>query len=183
MQEILNSRYFTEKLNKMFLTGFLILILLLVFSLLLMPIVLFMDTATNQYYLQLSGLAKASVESHAEEFIRIKLKLFFLSFYFYPLKNNKGSKKTKKIENKVVKKKGNRLDFAKGLRILKSFRVKNFLFDIDTGDCILNAKLYPLFALLNYHVGGFSVNFEGRNRVGLHIYSRPIYIIKSFFNF
>lgn len=179
---LLLPQFILHKNKTMFLIGFLILILVLILSLLLIPIVLFIDTATNQYYMQLPGLATASVESHEEEFIRIKLKLFFLSFYFCPLKNN-GPKKTKKTENKVVKKKGKSLGFAKGLRVLKSIRVKRLLVDIDTGDCILNAKLYPFFALLNYKIGKFNINFEGKNRFLLHLYSRPIYIIKSFFNF
>lgn len=166
----------------MFLTGFFILILLLALALLLMPIVLFIDTATNEYYLHLQGLAKASVESHEEEFIRIKLKLFFLSFYFYPLRYI-GSKKSKKPENKVVKKRGKSIDFAKGLQLLKSIRVKRLFVDIDTGDCILNARLYPIFAFLNYKTGNFNINFEGKNRLALHLYSRPFYLIKSFFNF
>jgi len=148
-----------------------------------MPIVLFIDTKTNQYYLQVKGLVKANIESHEEEFIRIRLRLFFLSFYFYPLRNI-GISKNKKIENSAENKKkiGKGIGLKKGLRMLKSFKVKRFLFDIDTGDCILNAKLYPLFAMLNYNIGGFRVNFEGRNRVRLHIYSRPIYLIKSFMN-
>ena len=168
----------------MFLTGFLILFLLLLFYLSMMPIELFIDTKTHQYFIRAKGLAKASVESHAEEFIRIKLKMFFLSFYFYPLRNI-GSGENKKLEDKANNKKeiGKGIGFKKGLRVLKSFKVKRILFDIDTGDCILNAKLYPLFALLNYGSGGFNVNFEGRNRVKLHIYSRPIYLIKSFINF
>ncbi|HSQ47142.1 MAG TPA: hypothetical protein VLM44_09515 [Lutibacter sp.] len=167
----------------MLISFFSILFLLLLFYLSMMPIVLFIDTKTNQYYLQVKGLVKASIESHDEELFRIRLQLFFLSFYFYPLRNiGIGNKKKllKSIENK--KKIGKGINFKKGLRMLKSFKVKRFLFDIDTGDCILNAKLYPLFAMLNYHVGGFSVNFEGRNRVELHIYSRPIYLIKSFIN-
>lgn len=149
-----------------------------------MPIELFIDTKTNQYFIRAKGLVKASIESHAEEFIRIKLKIFFLSFYFYPLRNI-GSGENKKLEDKANNKKkiGKGIDIGKSFRMLKSFKVKRFLFDIDTGDCILNAKLYPLFALLNYHVGGFSVNFEGRNQMKLHIYSRPIYLIKSFINF
>ncbi|OGS70590.1 MAG: hypothetical protein A3F91_08890 [Flavobacteria bacterium RIFCSPLOWO2_12_FULL_35_11] len=160
-----------------------ILFLLLLFYLSMMPIVLFIDTKTNQYYLQVKGLVKASIESHEDELIRIRLKLFFLSFYFYPLRNIVLGNKKKTLKSTVNKKKiGKGIDIEKGLRLLKSFKVKRFLFDIDTGDCILNAKLYPLFAMLNYHVGGFSVNFEGRNRVELHIYSRPIYLIKSFMN-
>ena len=167
----------------MLITFFSILFLLLLFYLSMMPIVLFIDTKTNQYYLQVKGLVKASIESHDEELISIRLKVFFLSFYFYPLRNIGFGKNNKTLESTKSKKKiGKGFDFKKGLRMLKSFKVKRFLFDIDTGDCILNAKLYPLFAMLNYHVGGFSVNFEGRNRVELHIYSRPIYLIKSFIN-
>lgn len=167
----------------MLISFFSILFLLCLLYLSMMPIVLFIDTKTNQYYLQVKGLVKASIESHEEELFRIRLQLFFLSFYFYPLRNislGKNKKTLKSAENK--KKFGKGISLEKGLWTLKSFKVKRFLFDIDTGDCILNAKLYPLFALLNYHVGGFSVNFEGRNRVELHIYSRPIYLIKSFIN-
>ena len=157
--------------------------LLCLFYLSMMPIVLFIDTKTNQYYLQVKGLVKASIESHEEELFRIRLQLFFLSFYFYPLRNIVLGNKKKLIKSVNNKRKiGKGISLEKGLRMLKSFKVKRFLFDIDTGDCILNAKLYPLFAMLNYHVGGFSVNFEGRNRVELHIYSRPIYLIKSFMN-
>lgn len=167
----------------MLITFFSILFLLLLFYLSMMPIVLFIDTKTNQYYLQVKGLVKASIESHEEELIRIRLKLFFLSFYFYPLRNIVLGNKKKTLKSTVNKKNiGKGIDLEKSLRIIKSFKVKRFLFDIDTGDCILNAKLYPLFALLNYHFGGFMVNFEGRNRVELHIYSRPIYLIKSFIN-
>lgn len=167
----------------MLISFFTILFLLLLFYLSMIPIVLFIDTKTNQYYLQVKGLVKASIESHEEELIRIRLKLFFFSFYFYPLRNiglGKNKKTLKSSDNKMKIGKG--IDLKKGLLMLKSFKVKKFLFDIDTGDCIMNAKLYPLFALLNYHVGGFMINFEGRNRVELHIYSRPIYLIKSFMN-
>jgi hypothetical protein len=167
----------------MLVTFFSILFLLLLFYLSMMPIVLFIDTKTNQYYLQVKGLAKASIESHEEELIRIRLNVFFLSFYFYPLRN-KGSGKNKKIENRTNNKKKikKEFDIKKSLRMLKSFRVKKFIFDIDTGDCVLNAELYPLFVFLNYKIDGFRINFEGRNRVELHIFSRPIYLIKSFIN-
>ncbi len=167
----------------MLISFFSILFLLLLFYLSMMPIVVFIDTKTNQYYLQVKGLVKASIESHKEELISIKLRLFFFNFYFYPLRNigvNKSKKITNRTENKKKNKKG--FDLAKGLRLLQSFKVKRFLFDIDTGDCILNAELYPLFVLLNYRIGGFRINFEGRNSVELHIYSRPIYLIKSFMN-
>ena len=50
-----------------------------------------------------------------------------------------------------------KIEFKTMLRLLKSFKVQKLLVDIDTGDCILNAKLYPIFGFLNYHVGNFKV--------------------------
>jgi len=68
------------------------------------------------------------------------------------------------------------------MRFLKSFKVKKLLLNIDTGNCILNAKLYPFFSLLNYQIGNFSINFQGRNRLALEVENRPIDIIKSIIN-
>jgi len=70
--------------------------------------------------------------------------------------------------------------FRKISRVLRSFKIKNLIIDIDTGDWTLNAKLYPIFSFLNFTVGSFNINFEGRNRMVLHMQNRPISIIKSF---
>ncbi len=53
---------------------------------------------------------------------------------------------------------------------------------MDTGDVVKNAKLYPAFAFLNYHVGGFNINFQGRNQLAVRLQNRPIDIIKLFIN-
>jgi len=166
----------------MFLTVFLILFFVLIIQLLLIPIVLCIDTNTNQYYIQLQGLAKASIEAHEKEIVRIKLNIFFSKYYFYPLKNL-GSDKPKKIEGNKKEKEKKGIGFVQSIRILKAFKVKRLLLNIDTGDCILNAKLYPVFALLNFSVGTFRVNFNNQNSMELRMLSRPIYIIKSFINF
>lgn len=156
------------------------LFLLLVLYLLFIPIVFFIDTATDQYYIQIKGLAKASVEKHLEELIRIKLKIVLFNFYFYPFRK-KSSLKAKKLIKKSSVKKRKRIGIRKILRMLRSFKVKRFLIDIDTGDCMTNAKLYPVYGLLNYGMGSFNVNYEGRNQMALYMENRPIYIIKSFF--
>lgn len=88
---------------------------------------------------------------------------------------SKQTKKTKKKRSKDI-------NFKTLLRVLKSFKVRQFQIDIDTGNCISNAKLYPVFAFLNYYKGGFNINFENRNKVLLSIENRPIRIIKSFIN-
>lgn len=165
----------------MLLIGFLALFILLIVYLLLVPIILVVNTNSNEYYLQIKGLAKASVESDEKKIIKIKLKLFFFNYCFYPLMY-KVNDQNKKIESKKKKKKKMKIGFKTTLKLLKSFKVKKLMVDIDTGDCILNAKLFPVFGFLNYHVGNFKVNFEGRNQLVFQMQNRPLNIIKSFIN-
>ena len=160
-----------------------LILVLLVAYLLLMPIILSINTATNEYYIQLKGLARAYIEPHKEEIIRIKLNVFFMRFYFFPIDEIIKSNKTKKLKPKKNKtKRRKRLGIHKGLQVLKTFKVKQFAIDMDTGDVIQNAKLYPAFAFFNYYKGGFNINFEGRNRLVVCLQNRPIDIIKVFIN-
>ena len=166
----------------MFLTILLILFLLLILCFLFLPIVLFIDTSTSEYYIKLKGLAKASIETDSKELLRIKLKILFFNYYFFPLKKNSTTRKKKRVKKKVKKnetRKMTRIRIKKGLRILSSFNVKKVILDIDTGNWILNAKLYPLFGFLNHHIGSFNVNFSGMNRMALYMQNRPINILKS----
>jgi hypothetical protein len=151
-------------------------IIVLLLYLLFIPIIIIIDTNTNQYYVQLQGLAKAYIESDKKELIKIKLKVFFLNFNFYPLKRKKTVVKKKKIKKYSSK----RIEFKKFIRSLRTFKIKRLFVNIDTGDCISNAKLFPLFTFLNQTKGSFKVNFEGRNQMVLHMQNRPIHIIKSF---
>ena len=156
---------------------------ILVTYLLLMPIILSIDTSNNEYYIQLKGLVKAYVEPHEEEIIRIKLNVFFMRFYFFPIDEIIKRNKTKKLKPKKNKTKRKRsFSASKGMKILKTFKVKQFVIDMDTGDVIQNAKLYPAFAFFNYYKGGFNINFEGRNILVVRLQNRPIDIIKVFIN-
>jgi hypothetical protein len=153
-------------------------LLLLVLYLLLVPIVLNIDTISNEYYLRVKGLTKASIEQHDTEIFRIKIRAFLTNFYVYPLKKKqRKKKKTPKVQRILKYKK--KLGPIKILRLLRTFKVKRFYIDIDTGNCITNAKLYPVFAILNYNVGGTHVNFQGRNELVMRIENRMIYIIKE----
>lgn len=165
----------------MLITSFFLLIILLIIYVLLVPIDLLINTNTNQYYIQIKGLAKASLEKDNVEILRIKLRMFFMNFYFHPLKYIGLTEKKKIVKKNKVKRK-RKIGLKKSLQILKSFKVKRFDLEMDTGDYTLNAKLYPVFAFLNYNVGHFKVNFEDRNQLVLHLQNRPIDIIKSFIN-
>lgn len=158
------------------------LLFLVLLGLLFIPIELYVDTITNQYYLRLRGLVKASIESDEEELLRIRISVFFRNFNFYPLQNL-GTTKKHKEEVRKIKKRRKKNSRKKIIRLLKSFRVKKIYVNLDTGDCLMNARLYPVFAFLNYHQGKFKINFEGRNQMVLYVQNRPIRIIKSFINF
>jgi len=151
------------------LTVCIILFLLFIIYLLWVPMVLCINTTTNEYFIQLLGLAKVSLIGDKKSVLKLKLNVLFHNFYFYPLQL-----KSKKKENEF--------ELKKGLKLLRAFKVKKLIIDIDTGDCILNAKLYPVFAFLNYNFGNFYINFEDRNQMVLYMESRPFNIIKSFIN-
>lgn len=165
----------------MVVVGVFALLFLLILGFLLVPIELHIDTNTNQYFLRLGGLAYASLEAHEAEIIRVRLRLLFRNFYFYPLKKI-GEFKMKKQAIGKIKKRRRHISPRKFWSLLKSFKVKKLLVDIDTGNCISNAKLYPVFFFLNFYTGRFNINFEGRNQVVLSIHNRPLHIIKSFIN-
>lgn len=165
----------------MLIVGIFILLFLLIAGILMVPVELYINTTRNQYYLQLKGLARASVEVDPEEIVRIRVRTFFRNFYFYPLKRI-GLSNTKKLDKSKIKKRKNKVPVRKILRVLNSFKIKKIFVDIDTGNCISNAKLYPAFAFFNYCHRGFNINFEGRNQLVLCIHNRPIHIIKSFIN-
>jgi hypothetical protein len=156
---------------------------ILVTYLLLMPIILSINTQKNEYYIQLKGLAKANIEPDEKEIIRIRLKVFFMTFYFFPIEEYYKRERVKKLKPKKHKTKSREhFGLSKGLKVLKTFKIKQFVIDIDTGNVITNAKLYPAFAFLNYHIGGFNVNFQGRNQLAVRLQNRPIDIIKLFIN-
>ncbi len=165
----------------MLLGAFITLIIFIIVYLLLAPIRLVVNTDRNQYYVEQKGLVKAQIAPDEKDILKIKMKVLFFKFNIYPLRKNK----TSKIRKKQVKTKSTKryLNFKKVIRVIKSFKIKRFHLYIDTGDCISNAKLYPVFALLNYFNVDCKVNFTGRNSLILAIENRPIRIIKSFINF
>ena len=161
----------------------LLIVSLAVLWLLFLPIDIYINTGSNEYFGKIKGLAKASIEADEAEWIQVRLNVPFREFSFFPLKPKKSCRKDS-LQKITKKKKNTRYRFRPETiaRMVKSFEIEEWDLDLDTGDCVTNAKLYPLFSLLDYRYGGFHINFEGRNRVLLWVRNRPIYLIKSFFN-
>ncbi len=139
-----------------------------------------MDTKNHTYFIKLKGLAKVSFEPDKLEVLKIKLRVAFMNFDFYPLRKSHRPKKEKVGEKRPTKRR--KISPKKILALLRSFKLKRFDLNMDTGDFVLNAKLYPIFNFLDYHAGGFNINFQGNNRLVLMASNRPINIIKVFVN-
>ncbi|MBO0324276.1 hypothetical protein J0X14_18345 [Muricauda sp. CAU 1633] len=161
----------------MVLTGVILLVVLLALGLLFVPIQIYIDTDTLQYFVRIKGLAKASVEPDKKELLRIRLKVLFFERCFYPIKK---SSKPKPPQKKTKHKR--KIKFGKIVGVIRSFEVRRFALDMDTGDYVVNAKMYPVFMLLNQYVASFHINFEDRNRLLVDIRNRPYRILKSFIN-
>ncbi len=158
------------------LTVFMLLIGFLLFA----PIIMCIDTEKELFYIKLKGIVTIGVEANKLEVIQIKIHTFLKDFYFYPLRQ----KEQKKKRLKKLKSKGkSTIRMRKVLWVLKSFKVTRFYMNIDTGDYLTNAKLYPLFALLKYRYGRFNINFDGRVKLLLYLENKPIRILRSFINY
>jgi len=156
-------------------------LLLILISLLIAPIFVRIDTRANQYSFWLPGLINVNFEGDKKEIVKARVALLFVKFYIYPL-NYIGKSKRSKTRKPTRKKQSKHVWFKRFLGVVRTFKVKQCYVNMDTGDVLLNARLYPLFALLNYNGGNFHINFDGQNQYVLLIKNRPINIIKSFIN-
>ena len=164
----------------MFLTTVLILLLGFFVYLLLMPLELCIDSYQGKYYFQMGFLARVSVEKDPVEFLRLHLRVLFMNFFWRPSDFRRWGKQKKKSAQKGGKKRN--ITLGQGKRLLRSFRVKAFRLELDTGNPVLNARLFPMCFLLGKHGGDVGINFLGRNNILLQIANRPIYILNALIN-
>jgi len=152
--------------------------------LLLMPLELCLDSYRGRYYLRMGFMARVSVEQDPMELLKLHLKVLFFDFFWRPSDiRSWGSRKKKSTKkNKDKGGKGPQMTLARGIKLLKSFRIKTFRLELDTGNPVLNARLFPLFFLLQQRGGDVGINFAGRNGISVEIANRPIYILNAFIN-
>ena len=80
---------------------------------------------------------------------------------------------------KAPKRRINRLPLRL-LRIARSFRVRSFHLDMDTGDVVQNAYLYPVLAAIEHRGPDVHVNYDGRVSVHLWMENRLIRMVRAF---
>ena len=154
---------------------------LIVFTL-LTPLILQVDTTTNRYLIRLLGIGCLRVLPDAEYLIKIRYRVFSFERSFYPLV---GRKRKAKTETKRKKKAGGSWKMSKQMRrrifnTLKSFELKEFSLDLDTGDYIWNAFMHPAFYFMSSPNRMLNVNYIGRNAAKITVKNRLIRIIYSF---
>jgi hypothetical protein len=159
-----------------------ILVLGLLAYLLLMPLELCLDSYRQRYYLRLGSLARISVEKDPVALLRLHLRVLFMNFFWRPSDLQQWKRQNKKPGAKKTGGKSRGITMGQVQKILRSFRVKAFRIELDTGNPMLNARLFPIFYLLRKQGREVGINFLGRNQVLVRIANRPIYILNTFIN-
>lgn len=149
------------------------LLLSLLAYLLWMPLELRVDSSRKLFCLRAGVLAQASLEPEPDQLLRVHLRAGPWHFYWRPADFKVGRAKKPAGKHKS----GPNLSARQAARLARSFRVRHFRWDLDTGNPVLNARLYPAFYLLDRTLGGFGVNFQDCNRLTLRVVNRPARIL------
>jgi hypothetical protein len=167
------------------------LILAIMLWILLAPVILYVDTEDNRYYLAMPAIFRAEIVS-SDILFHIRGWILFIPYRFDPLRQMMKPRKKKK-EKKPKKKKSRNL--SGGITMFRSLagsiRVKKLMLDIDTDDFIRNAWLVPVFSLVsnneniqmrvNYS-GSISLMLDVRTRIGSILWILLSHKFKSSFN-
>lgn len=164
-------------------------LLLLSLWILVVPIVFYINTERNVYYIKLVSIAKAGLIFNKND-LYIRIRIFFMSFNIDPFKLSKKKKKEKEKEKKKKKpsaKKEIGKSFRAGRKMIaeffRSFKIREFYIEIDTGDVIKNAYLFPVSSFITNDKIQFSVNNDGVNLARVKIQNRLINFLIMFLRF
>lgn len=145
------------------LISLLAILLFLLAWILAVPLIIYLDTDKNRYYVSVPVVFKASFVP-ANEFFFLRFRIFFIPFKWDPFSMKTEKEKRKKKPDKPVKK-GKSLRVSSGLRfarkMLGAFTIKKLRLDIDTDDFTVNAWLIPVFSAINRENIQLRANFEG----------------------
>jgi hypothetical protein len=157
----------------------LLLLALLAFALwlLLAPFSLRLDTYRDEYYLKWHSIGSARLLLLDGE-LAIGLRLGPWRKKLYPLRPGAKPEKTAAEEQPATpqpgpaKKPRRPFPWRKMLRVLRTFRVREFQLEIDTDDFARNAWLFPLVHSIGALRRRVHINFLGRNEGVLVVKNR-----------
>jgi hypothetical protein len=168
---------------------FLLLLLLTIVWLLWSKLVICINSYQGRYYCTYGGLITVSpVEQDDRIFIWVKV-----PFYTFRIDPQRSKKKTDKAvpgkpdRKKPTTGKGRKLRMTFYLRILvdalKTFTIRRFQLDLDTGDFVLNAQLTPVVVALNRGGARVQVNYHGHTNLWIVIENQLVRLVPLAFRF
>ncbi len=138
--------------------------------LLLTPLVVEVDSVRRKYGIYYRGIA--AIDLRWDEGLYLQLWVLGWRKTIDPF----GMRDQKPHEKKPQKPKRKRVAFSRIRRklghVLRSFTVKRFYVNVDTGDYPLNGLLYPLAGALSNERRTFHINFNGDVVVRIRIENR-----------
>ncbi len=157
----------------------LLVLLGIVLWLLLAPITVNVNTWNNDFSINWTGIARASLGLKERELL-IRLRVFFWRRDFFPLR----ASPKKPGRKKPKPKKGGRsrwrpFSMKRARKLMEAVHVRQFRFELDTGDYVSNAYLYPMAYFLSSPTRQLSVNFADRTNVQLQIEIRLIRVLRA----
>ena len=162
--------------------GALVLILIL---LLLIPVVINIDTESNDYKIVVGHLVSGSfIPDLNDPMLRLEFGWWLWEWHILELlvkrsRKQQESKKSAPANSEKKPSKRSKVSLKLIRRVLKSFKVRRLYIDIDTGDYARNGILYPVFYFLGRRRGNLNINFNGENKVQLNVLIRPVFVIKN----
>ena len=164
----------------------LLLIMALVVFLVFTPVSLRIDTYRKEYYVQVWGVIRAWLEWDRGPILKLRVPFYVIRLD--PLAPAHKKEKKPAIKKRRARRKRHRGGttsgrFMKVSKLIRSFRVREFKLELDTGDVVQNAYWYPLFFHLNrLGKGTWQVNFAGHNGMILHLENRAIRVLWALIN-
>jgi len=167
----------------------LLLLLLVIAWLLWSKLVICVNSYQGQYYCRYGGLVTLRPVEH-EDKIFIGVKVPFYTFRIDLQRREKKSSKAaqkKHMEKKPKTDKGRKLSKTFYLRTildaLKTFTIRRFQMDIDTGDFVLNAKLTPVMIALSRGTAQVQVNYQGYTDLWIEIDNQLVRLVPLVYRF
>ena len=148
-------------------------ILVLLFWILAAPLSLRIDTYRGEYWLKWWGIG--SVEAmilHGDIVIHLQAGPWGKDFFPLQQFSERSARKAKQKAKHQKKKRRSKISFRKAMRMLKTFTVKEFSLDLDTGDYVWDAWLFSLLYAIQPLRQRARINFQGRNECRLEVENR-----------
>ncbi len=163
----------------------LLLLFLFLIWLLWTRMVICINSFHGQYYFRFGRLITVTPMEEEDKLV-VRVKVPFYKFNIDPqcgTKKERKPKKRKKPRRDTGRKLGMSFYLKTVVGALKTFTVRRFELDLDTGDFVLNAQLTPVMVLLSRGPAHLQVNYQGHANLWIEIENQLVRFVPLIFRF